>query len=95
MVFGVNSGSLISLVPNLIGTWLKRLYLFKSSEILDSSKNSVESSAMCKTISVPLSDFSCSTSVYSGDPSQDQCAAGSSLKDLVIMSTLSATINAE
>ncbi len=95
VVAGVNSGSLISSVPNLIGTWLKRLYLFNKPPILLSSKKSKESSAICKIISVPLSALSLSTNVNSGEPSQVQCAAGASLKDFVINSTFSATINAE
>jgi hypothetical protein len=41
-------------VPNLIATGMNLLYLFRSSLILASSKNSSESSAMCKIISVPL-----------------------------------------
>ena len=71
------------------------LYLFRSDVIRGSSKNSIESSAMCKIISEPRSFLSEASRVYSGLPSQVQWAAGSSLKDLVIISTFSATINAE
>jgi hypothetical protein len=73
------------LVPNLIGIGMNLLYLFKSCVILDSSKNSNESSAICKIISVPRR-FSAGSN-NSGLPSQIQCAAGSSLYDLVIIST--------
>jgi hypothetical protein len=95
VVSGVCSGSSISFVPNLIATGINLLYLFNNELILDSSKNSVESSAMCRIISEPLSVLSCASKVNSGDPSHVQCAAGSSLWDLVIISTFSATINAE
>ena len=71
------------------------LYLFKSSLILNSSKNSKESSAICKIISVPRVVLSAGSNVNSGLPSQVQCAAGSSLKDFVMISTFSATIKAE
>ena len=72
------------------------LYFDSNSLIRESSKNSFESPSMCNMISVPLSDFSVFSKVYSGDPSQLQYTAGSSfLYDLVIISTFSATIKAE
>jgi hypothetical protein len=43
----------LGLVPNLIGIGMNLLYLFKSPLIFDSSRNSSESSAMCRMISVP------------------------------------------
>ncbi|MNY71517.1 hypothetical protein D3C86_2098770 [compost metagenome] len=71
------------------------LYLLNKPEILNSSRNSRESSAICKMISVPLVVLSAGSNVNSGLPSQVQCAAGSSLYDLVMISTFSATIKAE
>ena len=69
----------ISLVPNLIGMGINLLYLVSKDRICDSSKNVLESLSMCKMISVPRSVLSCFSKVNSGDPSQVQCAAGSSL----------------
>ena len=48
------------------------LYLFKREVIRLSSKNSVESLAICKIISDPRSVLSEALSLYSGLPSQLQ-----------------------
>ena len=85
----------ISFVPILIGMGINLLYFVSKERICVSSKNSFESLSMCKMISVPLSFLSCFFKVNSGDPSQVQCAAGSSLYDLVMISTFLATIKAE
>ncbi len=71
------------------------LYLFNKPLILESSKNSKESSAICRMISVPREVLSAGSKVNSGLPSHVQCAAGSSLYDFVMISTFSATIKAE
>ncbi len=88
-------GNVSVFVPNLIGTGMNLLYLLNKPLILLSSRKSFSSSLMCRIISVPRVVLSDASSVKEGDPSQVQCAAGSSLKDLVIISTLSATIKAE
>ena len=69
-------GRVSSLVPNLMGKGMNLLYLFSNSLIRASSKNSLESFAMWSMISVPLSLLSASSKVYSGEPSQVQCAVG-------------------
>ena len=61
-----------------------------------SSRNSVLSSAMCKTMSVPRSDFSVASIEYSGDPSQLHLTGVASSRWLhVTMSTCLATMKAE
>ena len=62
----------ISFVPNLIGIGIKRLYFFKRSPIVFSSRKLFESLDILRIISVPLFFLSDLTKLNSGDPSQDQ-----------------------
>ena len=63
---------------------------------LNSSKNSSESSAICKIISVPLVFFLAAEMVYSVDPSQTHLAASDlSWYDFDTISTSLATMKAE
>ena len=78
-----------------MATGMKRQYFFSSCRMVPSSRNSLQSSAMCSTMSVPRSVcFLSSSIVNSGLPSQLQCWAGSSFHDLVKISTLSLTMKA-
>ena len=82
--------------PKAIGTGRKLQYFFKSSDIRDSSRNSLQSSSMYKMISEPRPALSTSSIVNSGLPSQVHfTACAPSLYDLVMISTFLATINAE
>ena len=81
--------------PNRMATGMKRQYFLSSCSTVPSSRNSLQSSAMCSTMSVPRSVcFLSSSMVNSGLPSHDQCWAGSSFQLLVNISTLSLTMKA-
>ena len=82
-------------VPKTISTGMKRQYLFKIPSRRDFSENSVESSAMCNTISVPKVSFSTVSMVKFGEPSHTHLTADASFLDFEIISTSFATINAE
>jgi hypothetical protein len=70
------------------------IVLIQQTFDFESSKNSKESSAICKIISVPRVVLSAGSNVNSGYHRKSS-AAGSSLNDLVMISTFSATIKAE
>ena len=56
------------LVPNTIGIGKNLQYFVRTSSIRFFSKNSIESSLIYMTISVPRSILSILVIVYSGDP---------------------------
>ena len=78
-----------------MGMGRKRQYLRSSPSMRFSSRNSLQSSSMCSTMSVPRSVRSASVSVNSGEPSHVHFTAlAPSLYERVMMSTLLATMKA-